>query len=71
MISLGRDVLPILLTPVEVAEILRTTRGAIYAMASRGQLAGVTRIGRRLLIRSDDLLRSLDEGRAPSARKER
>lgn len=53
--------LPFLLTADETAALLRTTRKAVYAMADRGQLAGVTRLGRRLLIRRDDLLRSLSE----------
>jgi excisionase family DNA binding protein len=62
--SLGA--LPPLLTIAEVASVLRTSRKAIYAMADRGQLAGLTRIGRRLLVRRDDLLSWLDERRAAS-----
>ena len=58
--------LPFLLTPADVATLLRTTRKAIYSMAERGQLPGVTRIGRRLLFRRTELLRWLDESRAPS-----
>lgn len=58
--------LPILLTADETAEILRTTRTAVYAMAARGQLPGVTRIGRRLLVRSADLVTWLDQKREPS-----
>ncbi len=57
---------PLLLTVPETAEVLRTTPKAIYAMAGRGQLPGVTRVRRRVLIRSDDLLGWLDESRAPS-----
>ena len=41
--------LPVLLTADETADLLRTTRKAVYAMAERGQLPGVTRIGRRCL----------------------
>ena len=48
--------LPLLLTPTEVAVLLRTTRSAIYAMTERGQLPGVTRIGRRLLFNRQALL---------------
>ena len=58
--------LPLLLTVAETAELLRTSPKAIYAMAGRGMLPGVTRLGRRLLIRSDQLIRWLDESRAPS-----
>ena len=41
----------VLLTADEVAALLRTSRKAIYAMAERGLLPGVIRIGRRLLVR--------------------
>ena len=57
---------PELLTASEVAVVLRTSRKAVYAMAERAQLPGVTRIGRRLLVRRDDLLSWLDERRAAS-----
>ena len=57
-----------LLTVDEVAALLRTTRKGIYAMAERGALPGVIRLGRRLLVRRHDLLRWLDESRAPSPR---
>ncbi len=57
---------PVFLTTLEVADILRTSRAAIYVMRQRGQLPGVTRIGRRILIRRDALLDWLDERRAPS-----
>lgn len=58
--------LPALLTIDDVARVLRTSRGAVYAMAARGQLPGLTRIGRRVLIRADALLDWLDQKRAPS-----
>lgn len=58
--------LPMLLTVDETATLLRTSRKAIYAMAERGQLPGVTRVGRRVLLRSDVLLRWLDQKSAPS-----
>ena len=38
-----------LMTPDEVARVLRTSRAAVYKMQERGQLPGVRRIGRRLL----------------------
>ena len=62
----GSQRAPEFFTVQEVAEILRTSPSAIYAMLARGQLPGVTRIGRRILIRRDALLDWLDERRAPS-----
>jgi excisionase family DNA binding protein len=47
---------PLLLTVEETAEILRTSKGAIYDMAERGKLPGAVHIGRRLLVRRADLL---------------
>jgi excisionase family DNA binding protein len=58
--------LPALLTVAEVASVLRTSPKAVYAMAERMQLPGLTRIGRRLLVRRDDLLSWLNERRAAS-----
>lgn len=60
--------LPFLLQADEVADLLRTTRKAVYALVERGGIPGVTRIGRRLLFRRDDVLAWLDERRAPSLR---
>jgi excisionase family DNA binding protein len=57
---------PLLLTVDETAALLRTTRKAVYALLERGQLAGVTRIGRRVLVDRDALLQWLGERRAPS-----
>jgi excisionase family DNA binding protein len=57
---------PVLLTVDEAAELLRTTRRAIYAMVERHQLPGVIRIRRRVLLRASDLLHWLDQKRAPS-----
>lgn len=63
---LSCDEHPLLLTVEEVAVTLRTTRKAIYGMVERGFLPGVTRVGRRVLIRSDDLLDWLRQKSAPS-----
>lgn len=61
-----RPTLPVLLTVDEAADLLRTTRRAIYAMIERCQLPGVIRVRRRVLLRADDLLDWLDQKRAPS-----
>lgn len=61
--------LPILLTVDEAADLLRTSRKAIYAMAERAQLPGATRIGRRLLVRSTELLDWLDQKSALSLKE--
>jgi len=59
--------LPFLLKPAEAAELLRTTTAAIYTRIQRGQLPGVTKDGRRVLIFRDDLLSWLQKSRAPSS----
>ena len=38
---------PVFLTVDETADLLRTSRKAIYAMIERGLLPGVVRLGRR------------------------
>ena len=63
--------LPELLQPDELAEALRTTRKAVYAMAQRGQIPGAIRIGRRLLFRRSEVVRWLGESRAPSPKEKR
>ncbi len=58
--------LPQLLTMAEVADVLRTSSKATYAMVARGQLPGVVRIGRRVLVHADELVDWLDQKRVPS-----
>jgi excisionase family DNA binding protein len=58
--------LPMLLNVDEAADLLRTSRRAIYAMIARRQLPGVVRIRRRVLVRSPDLLDWLRQNCAPS-----
>lgn len=59
---------PHLHTVPEVAEILRTTPTAIYAKIARGQLPGVVRLSRRVLIDRDELVAWLEQRRAPSSK---
>jgi excisionase family DNA binding protein len=67
--GVGRRSLPLFLTVDEAAELLRTTRRAVYAMVERRQLPGVVRLRRRVLFRSDVLLDWLDQKRAPSPKE--
>jgi excisionase family DNA binding protein len=56
--------LPYLLCVDEVAELLRVSRKAVYCMVDRGELPGVTKIGRRVRFHRDSLLKWLDSQRA-------
>ena len=67
----SREDLPLLLPVETAAEVLHTTPKAIYAMAERGQLPGAVRVGRRLLIRRDELLDSIGGSRALSSKEVR
>lgn len=70
-VSTDPDDLPYLLTVGEAARMLRTTRSAVYTLVQRGALPGVTRIGRRLLVRRDDLVAWVERSRAPSPEEAR
>ena len=58
--------MPVLLTPTEVAGLLRTSRKAVYTMIERDQLPGIVRIGRRVLVREDALVDWLRQKSTPS-----
>jgi excisionase family DNA binding protein len=60
--------LPYLLRPEEVASLLRVTRKAVYCMVDRGQLPGVTKIGRRVRFHRDSILRWLERQQQPEPR---
>jgi excisionase family DNA binding protein len=70
-VAASREDLPLLLPVETAAEVLHTTPKAIYAMAERGQLPGAVRVGRRLLIRRDELLDSIGGSRALSPKEVR
>ena len=53
---------PSLWTIEDVATYLRTSRVAVYHQIARGQLPGVVRFGRRVLVRRIVLQKALDEG---------
>jgi len=57
---------PVYLTVSDVASLLRTSHGAIYKMVERGQLPGVVRVRRRVLIDQSILVYWLDQNRASS-----
>ena len=58
-----------LMTVAEVADFIRKSRNAVYAMVGRGQLPGVIRIGRNLRFRRDTLLDWIDQKDAPSPKE--
>ena len=60
------SILPHLLTADELADLLRTTRKAIYAAVSRGQLPGVVRLQRRVLFDEAEVVSWLSKRRAKS-----
>jgi excisionase family DNA binding protein len=55
-----------LLTVAEVGTFLRTSRKAIYSMIERGQLPGIVRINRRVLVDREILLDWIRQKSAPS-----
>ncbi|PRP90662.1 Helix-turn-helix domain protein [Enhygromyxa salina] len=57
--------LPYLLCADEVANLLRITRKAVYCMVDRGQLPGVTKIGRRVRFHRDSILTWLERQQQP------
>lgn len=52
--------LPYLLCADEVASLLRVSRKAVYCMVDRGEIPGVTKIGRRVRFHRDSLLAWID-----------
>jgi excisionase family DNA binding protein len=60
----------LLLTVDEVADLLRTTRLAIYSMHARAEIPGAVKINRRLLFRTKNLLEWLHQEPRGSSPKE-
>lgn len=58
--------LPRLLTVEEVADFLRTTRKAVYCLIHRGELPGVIRLSRRVLVDGSALVEWFDDKRSIS-----
>jgi len=58
-----------LLTIEETASLLRSTPGTMYEWAERGKLPGLTKLGRRSLVRRDDLLKWLNRQRVRTPKK--
>ena len=67
--SRGRDARLSLLSVKELADILRTSPKAVYTMFARGQLPAPVCIGRRRLLREQDLIEWLAERRAVSPKE--
>lgn len=60
--------LPLLLTVAQLAQHLGWTEKALRHRIDRGQIPGVTRIGRSVYLRRDEVLGFVLEGRGPSSR---
>ena len=55
----------------EVADLLRTSSKAVYALIERRQLAGVCRFGRRILVSRTKLVDSMNHNCASSPKEKR
>jgi excisionase family DNA binding protein len=62
--------LPRLLRVEEVADLLRTSRKAVYCMIHRGEVPGVIRVNRRVLVDARALVSWLDQRLAASSNQE-
>ncbi len=54
------------MTVPEVADVLRTSKRAVYTLISRGQIPGVIRLSRRVLVDQAHLVSWLDQRRTVS-----
>lgn len=60
--------LPAVLTPDDLAGLMRMRKRAVLDAIQRGELPGVRRVGRRIRIDRDTVLRWLADGRGQGAR---
>jgi excisionase family DNA binding protein len=68
----GADpVLPMVLTPEELAQMLRVRRRSVYEAISRGDIPGVRRIGRKVRIDRDSVLAWMADGHGRAPRSSR
>jgi excisionase family DNA binding protein len=63
--------LPRILTPEELAAILRLRKRSVYEAINRGDIPGVRRIGRKIRIDRDCVLAWLSEGHGRVSRSSR
>jgi len=64
-------VLPMVLTPDELAKMLRVRRRSVYEAISRGDIPGVRRIGRKVRIDRDSVLAWMADGHGRAPRSSR
>jgi excisionase family DNA binding protein len=60
---------PAIITPEELAALLRLDRKTVYSAIARGEIPGVRRFGRTLRISRDAVLAWLREGRVSRSRR--
>jgi excisionase family DNA binding protein len=63
--------LPRVLTPDELAKVLRVRRRSVYEAISRGDIPGVRRIGRKVRIDRDSVLAWMADGHGRAPRSSR
>jgi excisionase family DNA binding protein len=69
--SAADPVLPMVLTPDELAKMLRVRRRSVYEAISRGDIPGVRRIGRKVRIDRDSVLAWMADGHGRAPRSSR
>jgi len=71
-VTSGTDpILPRVLTPEELAKVLRVRRRSVYEAISRGDIPGVRRIGRKVRIDRDSVLAWMPDGHGRAPRSSR